>query len=62
MVADGTHVIVTGDGINEPIIKRVWQSTEELIDYAYECCVTRELTAEERGEFGLPPIEVQASE
>ena len=59
---DGTHVIVTGDGLNEPIIKRVWQSTEELIDYAYECCVTRELTAEERGEFGLPPIEVQASE
>ena len=37
-----------------PCAKRVWQSTEELIDYAYECCVWRELTAEEREQFGLP--------
>ena len=27
---------------------------KELIDYAYECCVFRELTAEEREVFGLP--------
>jgi WD40 repeat protein len=33
---------------------RVWQSTRELIDYAKECCVFRELTAEEREIFGLP--------
>ncbi len=51
---DGTHVIVTGDGINEPIIKRVWTSTEELIEHAYDCCVSRELTPEEREQFGLP--------
>jgi len=34
---------------------RVWQSTQELIDYAKECCVFRELTPEERQQFGLPP-------
>ncbi len=50
---DGTHVIITGDGINEPIIKRVWASTEELTEHAYDCCVSRELTAEERAQFGL---------
>jgi WD40 repeat protein len=54
---DGTHVIVTGDGLTEPVIKRIWQSTEELIDYAYQCCVNRELTVEEREQFGLPPTE-----
>jgi WD40 repeat protein len=59
---DGRHVIVTGDGFNEPIIKRVWRSTQELIDYAYECCVTRELTAEERTQFGLPPAEDETME
>lgn len=32
-----------------------WQTTQELIDYAKECCVVRELTAEEREQFGLPP-------
>ena len=29
-------------------------AAQELIDYAYECCVFRELTAEERELFGLP--------
>jgi WD40 repeat protein len=51
---DGTHVIVTGDGLNEPVIKRVWRSAEELIEYAYNCCVSRELTPEERDQFALP--------
>ncbi len=51
---DGTQVIVTGDGLNEPIIKRVWRSIDELVEYAYDCCVSRELTLEERVEFGLP--------
>lgn len=54
---DGTHVIVTGDGITVPVIKRVWRSTEELVAHAYECCVTRELTPEEREQFGLTPQE-----
>jgi WD40 repeat protein len=34
---------------------RVWQSTEDLVAYAKECCVFRELTPEERSQFGLPP-------
>jgi WD40 repeat protein len=50
---DGMHVIVTGDGLNEPVIKQVWHSTEELIEFARECCVSRELTPEEREQFGL---------
>ncbi len=35
------------------IITRVWQSTAELIQYAKECCVLRELTLAERQQFGL---------
>jgi len=35
-------------------INRVWQTTEDLIAYAKECCVVRELTPEERQQFGLP--------
>jgi len=31
-----------------------WHSAQELIDYAKECCVVRELTVEEREQFGLP--------
>jgi uncharacterized protein YjiS (DUF1127 family) len=38
---------------NTPFIKRVWQSTDELIQYAKECCVLRELTPAERQQFGL---------
>jgi WD40 repeat protein len=34
-------------------IWRVWTSTEDLISYAKECCVFRELTGEEMDQFGL---------
>jgi WD40 repeat protein len=51
---DGTHIIVTGDGLKEPVIKRVWRSAEELIAHAHACCASRELTPEEREQFGLP--------
>ena len=44
---------VAGDNITT-IIRRAWQSTQELIDYAKECCVMRQLTEEERQQFGLP--------
>jgi WD40 repeat protein/serine/threonine protein kinase/DNA-binding XRE family transcriptional regulator len=57
---DGTHIIVTGDGLREPVIKRVWSTPEELIDYAHDCCVSRQLTLEERDRFGLPPGPPQA--
>jgi hypothetical protein len=33
----------------------VWQTTDDLIEYAKECCVFRQLTPEEREQFGLPP-------
>ena len=36
---------------------RVWQTTEELIAYAKECCVFRQLTPAEREQFGLPAAE-----
>jgi WD40 repeat protein len=32
-----------------------WQTTQELIDYAHQCCIIRELTDSERELFGLPP-------
>jgi WD40 repeat protein len=53
---DGTRLITTGHNI-PATVWRVWQSTEDLIDYAYECCVFRELTVEERQLFGLPERE-----
>ena len=30
------------------------KSTQELVDYAKECCVFRDLTEAERTQFGLP--------
>ena len=50
---DGTQVIVAGT-FPVPEIRRVWPSTEALVAYAQEHCVQRELTAEERAQFGLP--------
>jgi WD40 repeat protein len=43
-------------GANDTMLSlhRAWQSTEELIAYAHECCVWRELTSEEHTQFGLP--------
>lgn len=50
---DGTYIIANGD-FTSPVIRRVWSSTQALIDHAYDCCVNRELTPEERQQFGLP--------
>jgi WD40 repeat protein len=49
---DGQHLAVFG---LETLISvwRVWQTTEELVEYAKECCVIRELTEAERVQFGL---------
>jgi len=49
---DGTR-LAGGAAMKSIEIHRVWQSTEELIDYAKECCVFRELTDAERTQFGL---------
>jgi WD40 repeat protein/DNA-binding SARP family transcriptional activator len=53
---DGKYLVAAGQ-FPAPLVLPVWSSTEELIDYAYDCCVTRELTAGERAQFGLPPAE-----
>ncbi len=52
---DGKFISIAITG-NDPTLtmRRAWQSTQELIDYAKECCVMRELTPEERSQFGLP--------
>ncbi len=50
---DGHFLIVSG-GFEVPVVRRAWQSTEELVDYARECCVFRELTDAEREQYGLP--------
>lgn len=50
---DGNHIATVG---TETLISvwNVWQSKEELIAYAKDCCVIRELTQDERQQFGLP--------
>jgi WD40 repeat protein len=53
---DGDWVAAGGD-FNPPVVRRAWQSTEELVAYAKACCVSRELTQEERQQYALsiPP-------
>jgi WD40 repeat protein len=53
---DGNYVIVSGGALT-PVIRQVWPSTQELIDHASVCCASGELTAVEREQFGLPPVE-----
>ena len=50
---DGTLVAMASN-LGTLEIYPTWQSTQELIDYARECCLVRELTSEERDLFGLP--------
>jgi WD40 repeat protein/class 3 adenylate cyclase len=50
---DGQYVIASGP-FEVPLVRRAWQSTEDLIAHARECCVSRELTPAERERFGLP--------
>ena len=52
---DGRQVL-TGVWPGPLIIFDIWQSQDELVELAKECCVFRELTPEERQQFGLPPI------
>jgi WD40 repeat protein len=51
---DGSKLLITyADKI---IVLPVWQTTQELIDYAKECCVVRELSPEDRELYGLPSV------
>ena len=50
---DGKHLAIVG---SETLVSvwNVWESKDELITYARECCVIRDLTTDERQQFGLP--------
>ena len=50
---DGERLLIK---VNDDVLfLPVWNTTQALIDYARACCVVRELTAEDREMFGLPP-------
>ena len=49
---DGTRIIVGGRD-NTAYVLPAWQSAEELTEYAHECCLTRELTCQERETYGI---------
>lgn len=52
----GERAVTTGgDAIAK--IWRMWQTHEELVVFARECCVFRELNADERIQFNLSPVE-----
>jgi WD40 repeat protein len=50
---DGTMISAAG-GNSFPMIRPAWSTTEALVEYVKEHLVWRELTPEERAEFGLP--------
>jgi len=53
---DGQYVAVSRFSFDEPggvEVWRAWQSADELLAYAQDCCVFRDFTAEERETFGL---------
>jgi WD40 repeat protein len=49
---DGRRIAATSLD-NALMVLPGWQTTQELIDYAKECCVVRKLTDAEREQFGL---------
>ena len=53
---DGQYLMVSHLGTHsKPSVYRIFTSTDEIIQQAYNCCITRELTDSERATFGLPP-------
>jgi WD40 repeat protein len=53
LAPDGRRFLI--NWFNGPLqVFDIWQSTEELLRVARQCCVLRELTPEERELFGLP--------
>jgi WD40 repeat protein len=50
----GRYIIASGH-FNPPLVQRVWTDVDELIAHARQCCLSRELTPEEREQFGLQP-------
>jgi WD40 repeat protein len=53
---DGNQLLIpSGEGT--VYVFPTWNSMDELVEYARECCLIHELTSEEREQFGLPPNE-----
>jgi WD40 repeat protein len=52
---DGATLLISN--FDRLLVLPVWNSTQELIDHAKECCVVRELTPNEREVFGLSSTE-----
>ncbi len=51
---NGTRLVGASTTTASTEIYRVWQSTQDLIDYAKQHDVFRQLTQAERAQFGLP--------
>jgi len=52
---DGSKLLVSYAG--KIVILPVWNTAQELIDYAHACCAVRELSPEDRSLYGLPPAD-----
>ena len=52
---DGRQILISYAG--KIVILPIWNTAQELIDYAHKCCVVRELSPEDRALYGLPPEE-----
>jgi WD40 repeat protein len=52
---DGRQIALSAADGKIRILDVYWDTKDELIAYARECCLMRELTADERELFGLPP-------
>jgi WD40 repeat protein len=51
---DGSQLLLAST-TGEAAVYPVWQSLDELVAYAKDCCTQHTLTPQEREQFGLPP-------
>jgi WD40 repeat protein len=51
---DGSQLLLVST-TGEAGVYPVWQTTDELVAYAKDCCMQHVLTPQEREQFGLPP-------
>ena len=52
---DNKKLLLTSSTGGNVSIYPAWQTLEELVAYAKECCLVHQLTPDEREQFGLPP-------
>ena len=58
--SDGQQFLANVDSAGPLIAFNIWESLDELVALARECCVIRELTPQERVQFGLDESENSA--